>query len=284
MVSATRMLLTLALAAGLAPAADNQLTPGEQRAGWKLMFDGNSFRNWRDPAKLTPPGDSWVIEGGCLRARPAPRIREDLFSEESFGDFEFKFDWRLPPGGNSGVKYRIQRSVFMDFTKVQPGEGGWEGQVFRELTSPKSVRSKMAPEATANEFALGFEFQLVDDERDPGARSDPRTATGALYSMIAPTARAARPIGEWNQSLFVVQGDRIEHWINGVKVLEGSLNSEDVRAGAQQRWGRYPILVEMFTKPKPAGFVCLQHHTTGAWFRNLKIRRTGSGRSVRNAP
>ena len=99
-------------------AADNVLTPAEKQAGFKLLFDGHSFAGWRDPASETPPGDSWAIEDGMLRTKPNPHVTEDLITKESFGDFELKFDWKISPRGNTGVKYRIQRAIFIDHSKV----------------------------------------------------------------------------------------------------------------------------------------------------------------------
>ncbi len=266
-----RTLLLLAAAAIAASGAENVLTPAEQSAGWRLLFDGSTMTNWRDPAKLTPPGDSWVIENGCLKTRVKPRISEDLFTSESFGDFELKFDWRVSPRGNTGVKYRIQKTIFMDSTKLQTGEGGFEGMVARELANPVSDRAKLAPEATGYEYVIGFECQLIDDARHPDART-PSHTTGSLYSMIPPSAHPARPAGEWNEGRILVRRGRVEHWINGVKVMEGSLASEQVRAGAAKRWGRYPQIMEMFTKPKHSGPISLQHHGDEVWFRNIKVR------------
>jgi len=268
-----RILLALAVPLGLAFSAENALRPEERQAGWKLLFDGKTMKGWRDPAKKDPPGDSWAVEDGCLRTRLDPRIVEDLVSEESYADFELKFDWRVSPRGNTGVKYRLQRIVFVEEAKAQKADDGFEGIIFREITSPRSSRAALAPVARGFEYAVGFEFQLIDDERHPDAAKDARHTTGALYSMIAPAARAARPAGQWNQSLLVVKGDRIEHWINAVRVLEGSLASDQVRAGAHQRWGRFPAVLEMLTRPEPGGPVSLQHHGDEVWFRNLKIRR-----------
>src|SRR5437879_13815294 len=91
-----------------ASGAPNTLNPEEKSAGWILLFDGKSMKGWEDPRLKTPPGDSWTIEDGCLKATSKPRIREDLFSSQTFRDFELVFDWRISPAGNSGVKYRIQ--------------------------------------------------------------------------------------------------------------------------------------------------------------------------------
>ncbi len=142
-------MLLLVLAAAAALPADNTLTPEENKAGWVLLFDGATFRGWRDPAKENPPGDSWVIEDGCLKTRLKPRISEDLVSAATYSDFELTFDWRISPRGNSGVKYRIQRLVFVDNSKAQEGPGGFEGRISREVANPVSDRAKLGPGAAA---------------------------------------------------------------------------------------------------------------------------------------
>src|SRR3954447_19377114 len=88
--------------------ADNELTPQEKAAGWRLMFDGKSYAGWEDPTKKVPPGDGFTIEDGCIRTLPHPKIEEDLHTKALYGDFEMEWDWKIAPGGNSGVKYRIQ--------------------------------------------------------------------------------------------------------------------------------------------------------------------------------
>ncbi|MGE5569980.1 MAG: DUF1080 domain-containing protein [Rhodospirillales bacterium] len=265
-----RYLLLLAAAIS-ACGAENVLTPAERAEAWRLLFDGRTMNNWRDPAKFTPPGDSWVIEDGCLKTRLKPRIAEDLITEESFGDFELKFDWRISPRGNTGVKYRIQRTVFLDSRAPQTGGGGFEGRVARAVAAPEPDRAKLDPDARGDVYVIGFECQLIDDSGHRDART-PSHTTGSLYSMIAPSVHNARPAGEWNQGRIVVRGDHFEHWINGVKVAEGSLASEAVREGAARRWGRHPEVMEMLTKPKPRGPISLQHHGDEVWFRNIKIR------------
>ena len=145
--------------------------------------------------------------------------------------------------------------------------------VSREVANPVSDRAKLGPDATAQEYVIGFEMQLLDDERHPDGRNGPKYRTGALYSMIAPTATPARPPGDWNSGRIVVRGSHIEHWVNGVKVLDSSLSDAGVREGATKRWGPYPEIVRFFTEPKPSGPISLQHHGDEVWFRNIKIRR-----------
>ena len=116
-----------------ARAADNRLTREEQSAGWKLLFDGRTYAGWRDPTRLHPPGDSFVIEDGCLKAVANPRIREDLMTAATFRDFELVFDWRIAPGANTGLKYLIQRLVFLDHDKPAPGIHSFEESVGYEM-------------------------------------------------------------------------------------------------------------------------------------------------------
>src|SRR4051794_4860725 len=98
-------------------AEENVLSPQEKKEGWVLLFDGKTMNNWNDPAKKVVPGDAWKIEDGGLATVKGPRIEEDLVSAKSYGDFELKFDWKVSVGGNSGLKYRIQKEVFVDTAK-----------------------------------------------------------------------------------------------------------------------------------------------------------------------
>jgi hypothetical protein len=254
-------------------AADNTLTPAEKQAGFRLLFDGSTMQGWRDPAGEKPPGEAWVVEDGCLKTTAKPRIREDLITRESFGDFELKFDWRISARGNTGVKYRIQRIVFADNTKADRSSGGFEATLERELRERRSDRANMASGATGQEYTVAYEFQLIDDASYPDLnKRDLLHATGALYSMIPPRAMAARAAGEWNQSRLLVKGDHFEHWINGVKVLDGALSSDQSRAGTAKRWAAAPTIRDILLQAKPAGPLSLQHHGAAVWFKNLKIR------------
>jgi hypothetical protein len=265
--------LLLTLTAGAALAADNALTPAEKKAGWILLFDGSTLRNWRNPATRDQPRDAWVIEAGALKSRVHPRIEEDLVTAANFRDFELVFDWRVAPGGDTGVKYHAQRLIFIDHTKAARGPNGYVASMDRALHDRSMSRSKLAPGATAHVYTVAFEMQLIDDERSPDGKRGPQYATGALYGMIAAEHAPVHPAGQWNSGRVVVKGNHIEHWVNGVKVLDGSLSSPEVRAGVLARWKEAPGILKMLTHPKPSGPIALQHHGEEVWFRNLKVRR-----------
>ena len=210
-----RLTLILALAAS-AFAADNALTSVEKKAGWQLLFDGHTFNHWRDPAKETPPGDSWAIENGTLMTRPNPHIEEDLISARAYGDFELQFDWRVSEGANTGLKYRLQKTAFLDPDSPEP----FEAKVQQALRQPALLRDDLPSGRKGQEYTIGFELQLIDDLRHPDAKKDNTRVTGALYSMIAPVSHPAHPAGEWNHSRLVLKGRHFEHWINGGPRIE----------------------------------------------------------------
>lgn len=265
-------LIACFLAAG---AAENSLTAEEKNAGWRLLFDGRTFANWQDPAKKQQPGDAWIIENGTLKTRVKPHIEEDLLTAQEYGDFELQFDWRVSQGGNTGLKYRLQREIFVDDTKKQEGPGGFEALLGREISNPKSNRATLAADAKGFVYTVGFEYQLIDDKRHPDALRGPDRRTGALYSMIPPAEGYAKPAGEWNSSRLVLRGDHVEHWLNGTKVLDASLRDPRVIAGVEKRWKGVPAIYEALTHPKPRGYIGLQHHGDEVWFRNIRIREGG---------
>jgi len=262
-ILATGCLLACALLAQAgARAADNTLTPQEKAAGWRLLFDGRTFANWVDPAEKTPPGNSFTIEDGCLKATRRPSITEDLFTKEVFRDFELAFDWKIAPAGNSGVKYRIQDHVF-----IPPNVNNLGDQVNASLKNRLTARPDRG-----QDYVIGFEYQLLDNERNEDGRL-PSHRTGALYDVFAPLRDATRPVGEFNHSRLVVRGAHIEHWLNGAKVVDGSLDAPEVAKDMAQRWGKGTPVCDLLVKqPRKACPISLQNHGTEAWFRNIKIR------------
>ena len=267
------MALGAALACALllpaaARAADNQLTAREKSAGWRLLFDGKTFANWVDPTKKSPPGDSFTIEDGCLKAAAHPRITEDLFTRAAFRDFELEFDWKIAPGGNSGIKYRIQDHVFLDAFMGDPQPPKFEDQVNASLRNRPVGRF-----AVGQDYVIGFEYQLLDNALNPDARNGATHQAGALYDALPPSKDATRPVGEFNHSRLVVKGSHVEHWLNGDKVVDGSLDAPEVAQGAGRRWGAgSPVYNLLVTHARQACPISLQNHDSEAWFRNIKIR------------
>jgi hypothetical protein len=122
---------------------------------------------------------------------------------------------------------------------------------------------------------VAFEYQLIDDDAHADARRGALYQAGAMYSMIPASKKAARPVGEWNTSRVVVRGERVEHWLNGEKVLEAGFDDPRIAAAAAKRWKKHaPSVYEQLTKqPLKECSVGLQHHNDAVWFRAIKARR-----------
>jgi hypothetical protein len=122
---------------------------------------------------------------------------------------------------------------------------------------------------------IGFEYQITDDATNPDALSNgPLHATAALYDMFAASKLVAKPVGEFNLGRIVAKGDHVEHWLNGVKVVDASLKSPEVAAGVEKRWGKTsPIYHLLVDQPKKSCQISLQNHGDQAWFRNIRIKR-----------
>lgn len=164
------------------------LTTTAPAADWQTLFDGRSTAHFRSINGGPFHNQSWAVKDGCLCAQRSTGARQDLRTIADFDAFEFEFEWRTPPKGNSGVKYLIERVE--DF----PHPSG-EGRQAR---------------------ARGKEYQLGDDSTFP----QPERRAAALYGAIAASKPAARAIGEWNQSRIVVKpSGEVEHWLNGERVV-----------------------------------------------------------------
>ena len=191
----------------MAADAPNTLSSAEKSGGWKLLFDGKSMKGWVDVRKNAPPGDSWTIEDGALKSVPHPKLREDLFSKELFGDFELSWEWKIEAKGNSGLKYRIQDRFFVDEKRIK------EYGKFEKLANDAATKRNVKRVDGTQEYIVGFEYQMIDNAGHPDARRGGYYQTGALYSMIPPVETAApKRVGEYNQSRIVVKGNHIEHW------------------------------------------------------------------------
>jgi hypothetical protein len=179
----------------------NALTPAEKAAGWQLLFDGRTLDAWRGYRRETLPETGWDVSDGILRTIPKVKGGE-LITRKKFGDFEFAWEWRVPAGGNNGVKYFV--------TEDRP-------------QSP------------------GHEYQMIDDVGYPG-KLTPQQLTAAFYDVLpAAVDKPLRPAGEWNASRLVVRGARVEHWLNGKNVLTYELGSDAVKAGiAKSKFKGHP--------------------------------------------
>lgn len=164
----------------------NQLTEAEKSAGWQLLFDGNELTGWRTFQQQIAT-DNWGIQDDAIYCNGGRK--GDLITEEIYDNFELELEWKLSPGGNSGVFFHV-------------AEGS-----FKEV------------------YHTGPEIQILDDETHPdGADLDHRS--GANYDMQAAAYAMSRPIGEYNRLRVLVEQGHVTQWLNGVKVVEYQLGSK----------------------------------------------------------
>ncbi len=220
----------LSLLTAAAFAADfNALSDAEKSAGWKLLFDGRTLNGWQPVGKAGAPVTGWVVRDGVLfHGKGAGG--GDIVTAENFEDFELTWEWKIGEVANSGLKYNL-------------------------------------PDAKKG---VGFEYQLVDDEKHPdGIRGGKLHVTASLYDLIEPSDdRRVKPVGEWNGSRLVVQGDHVEHWLNGVKVVEFDCGSDDLKARIAK--SKFKSVANFGGKTKSP--ILLQDHGDEVSFRNLKLR------------
>jgi hypothetical protein len=232
----TRVIALLILvAANAAFAAEvNTLTPDETAAGWKLLFDGHTPKGWRAYARQDFPTNRWLVKDGCLCIEnPAHTNISDLVTTEKFGDFDLKFEWRISPGGNSGVKYFVKE-----------GKTGHSG--------------------------VGFEYQVLDDEKNEDSLNGPTRQAGALYYLFPPNdQKHLEPVGEFNEGEIIVRGSHVEHWLNGAKIVEFELGSPELKTAIAA--GKFKNIKDYGEKIPT--LILLQDHGSPVWFRNLKILR-----------
>jgi hypothetical protein len=253
----------------------NQLTDKERGGGWELLFDGRTMEHWIDPAKQTPPGDAWTIEDGCLKTVPHPRITEDLLSKDTYSDFELAWDWKIAPGGNSGVKYRIQKLIPLTKATENPSLKKFEDKVqYAVEHEGHDPRAGIKEGEKAQIYVVGFEYQMIDNARHADARHGPAYQTGALYSILGPSELVSKPAGEFNHSLLIVRGKHVEHWLNGTKVIDATLDTQEMKNNLAHRWGASSAVYHlMVDQPVKDCHLSLQNHGDAAWFRDIKIKK-----------
>lgn len=237
---------------GVDPATPNTLSEAERAQGWRLLFDGETFGGWKNYGAKDDAIEGWRIRDGTLEftrllsfaglgwnyLNPFSTGLLDLMTKERFSDFELSLEWKVAPGANSGIFYAV------------PDESARVG------------------------WTRALEMQVLDDAAHPDGRK-PKRRAGDLYDVVASRTRPVRPAGEWNQARILVDGDRIEHWLNGEQVVAIERGSPEwERAVADSKHAG----IEGFGTAR-SGHILLQDHGNAVWYRNIKIRPFADGES-----
>ncbi len=227
-----RLLFVVLLVCGASFAATaqehNTLTKKERKAGWQLLWNGRDLSGWKSNSPNGDMNKGWKAVDGELVIM-ARSGAGDIITEKRYHDFELSVDFKITEGANSGIKYFI-------------GENG----------------------------SIGCEFQILDDENHPDAKMgfNGNRRLGSLYDLIPADGWALVAKRDWNTARIVVRGNHVEHWLNGVKILEYEKNND--------MWDTI-VSHSKFAKVEnfaggDGGHILLQDHNDEVHYRNLKIR------------
>ncbi|HHU97447.1 MAG TPA: DUF1080 domain-containing protein [Petrimonas sp.] len=218
----------------------NTISEREAAEGWELLWDGETTEGWRGARLDGFPEIGWSIENGILKVHKSDGGEStnggDIVTTKPYKNFMLKVDFRITEGANSGIKY------FVDTDLNKEGTGS----------------------------AIGCEFQILDDQNHPDANmgKDGNRTLGSLYDLIAaPTDKPFRR-GFFNTAQVVVQGNHVEHWLNGIKIVEYERNTDEwnklVQTSKYKNWPNFGNAEE--------GLILLQDHGDEVWFQNIKIK------------
>ena len=209
--------------------------PQDADAEWTVLFNGTSLDGWRSYGQ-SEPGAEWIVEDGAVFLNVDDSTETmtggDLITVGQYENFELELEWKIAEGGNSGIFFGVREI---------------EGHDVAYLT--------------------GIEMQVLDDDVHPDGQN-PETSAGSSYALYPPTADVVRPVGEYNQVRITVNNKDVEHWLNGQKVAEYTIDSPDwqqrVAASKFADWEHFGIYRK--------GHISLQDHTDPVWYRNIRIR------------
>lgn len=220
-------------------AEPNTLSKAELKEGWVLLFDGKTSEGWKGNNKSHFP-TRWQIVDGTLHFPggqdvPNARDRGDIITTKEFSNFRLKLEWKISPGGNSGIFYLGKETE------------GWP--IY-----------KTAPEC-----------QVLDNDKHPDAKKgkNGNRKAGSLYDLIPASPQNARPVGEWNQVEIEVNNGNVVHRQNGVEVVTYKLWTDEWNAMVKD--SKFPGLNPDWANVPKKGVIALQDHSDDVWFRNIKI-------------
>jgi 3-keto-disaccharide hydrolase len=219
---------------------DNTISKREAGEGWKLLWDGKTTNGWRSARSDSFPSRGWEIGNGVLKVLPGQGAESayggDIITTATYSNFELQVDFRITRGANSGIKYFVNPDL-------NKGPGS----------------------------AIGCEYQILDDSVHPDARLGVKgnRTLASLYDLIpAAENKPFKGVGAWNRALIKVNGNHVEHWLNGMKVVEYERNTQMWRAlVAYSKYKDWPAFGEA-----KAGYILLQDHGNEVHFKNIKIK------------
>ena len=207
-------------------------TNAQPEQGWVSLFDGKSLQGWH---LFKKPGSqsAWLVQDGAIYLDVSRKEgRGDLVTDQAFGDFHLKFEWKVKKGSNSGVIFFVQEQDRFDAT--------WH---------------------------TGPEFQVIDNTGYPD-KLGPMQMAGSLYDLVACPPEYIKPTGEWNASEIIFQKGKLEFILNGQKAVSIVVGSDAWKTLiANSKFRNMKDFAQLLQ-----GKIALQDHGGEVWYRNILIK------------
>ena len=213
--------------------ANYSLSDQEKDDGWQLLFDGQTTKGWHSYGKPAA-GSAWKVQDGSLFLDTTIKDGGDLTTDDEFGNYDLKLDWKISKNGNSGIIFYVHE----DSTKYK------------------------------QTWNTGPEMQVLDNDGHPDGKIVKHRA-GDLYDLISSSPETVKPVGEWNQVEIISINGQLEFHLNGTKVLSTTLWDDNWKKMiAHSKFKTMPGFSSFKT-----GKISLQDHGNEVWYKNIKIKK-----------
>ncbi|MBR2649874.1 MAG: 3-keto-disaccharide hydrolase [Sediminibacterium sp.] len=208
-------------------------TTQQKKGGWVPLFDGKTTKGWHTYGKTTI-GSGWTVEDGTLHLDPSKKDGGDIVSDESFGNFHLRLEWKIAKNGNSGIIFFVQDN----------------------------------PEKYPYVWYTGPEMQVLDNDGHPDGKIKKHRA-GNLYDLIEGKEGAVKPVGEWNLVEIIANNGKLDFFLNGENVVNTTYgDAEWKKLIAGSKFKDKPDFGRFFS-----GHIALQDHGDNVWYRNIMIKK-----------